>query len=281
MYSELADKSAHWSADETDVAPRRGEKVAQRRRLCATFLLLQCLLVILACQGALFLVRLHLTGTLRALPRYSSEEIQAAGWMRPVVAMDDRTHPNGDLDAPVPESRGLETFNLIGDLRRLFSILDSLSHPKSNTTLGFIVGDETDRTGAALRLLCEERKGRYRRISLISHDFGLELPLSKFRHIKSAQALRRSQLAKVRSILLTSTLRADHDWVLWLDSDVSEVPPTLVEDLLKFGNTGVGAGVGATSAGDQDDEFNDVVSPQISRIRGAEPHGYDLNKCAF
>lgn len=96
----------------------------------------------------------------------------------------------------------------------------------------------------------------------------------------SLAPLHRSILGRVRSILLTSTLRGDHDWVLWLDSDVTEVSPRLFEELLFLGGTGAGP----ASAGDNahgSSEFNDVVTPNICRRRGRDVHGYDLNKCVI
>jgi hypothetical protein len=72
-------------------------------------------------------------------------------------------------------------------------------------------------------------------------------------------------MAKARTLLLTSTLRPDVDWVLWLDSDVAEASPTLIRDLYRFG------GENGTVA--------DVIAPNTARRRqGDKLHGYDLNK---
>jgi hypothetical protein len=47
--------------------------------------------------------------------------------------------------------------NASPDLPHLFKLLDSLDHPKSNTSLGFLVGDEDDDTGNVLHRLVRGR----------------------------------------------------------------------------------------------------------------------------
>ena len=42
------------------------------------------------------------------------------------------------------------------------------------------------------------------------------------------EAYRRSILARSRNYLLTNVLR-DEEWVLWLDADITRLPPTIVE----------------------------------------------------
>jgi len=45
------------------------------------------------------------------------------------------------------------------------------------------------------------------------------------------QKARRSAMSRARNSLLFTTLGPSTSWVLWLDSDVIETPPTLIQDL--------------------------------------------------
>ena len=192
-------------------APKDGGRGRATRRVLYVFVLVEVALLALACLGGVYLVRLHVTGSLRALPSYSPDQIRDAGWMRPLAILEPPTHPSQHSYAP-PATGNIEMFNLSShpataaslhlliltpltnsakNLPRLFAHLDSLQHPRSNTSLGFLVGDEDDSTGADLRDLVEARRRDYRKITLLSHSFGLELPRGESRHLKSVQQSRR------------------------------------------------------------------------------------------
>ena len=85
--------------------------------------------------------------------------------------------------------------NAASDLPRLFSLLDTFTHPFSNTSLGFLVGDEDDDTGNVLRNLVEERmekeERRYKHVSLLHKDFKVEMPSGANRHSYLLQSQRR------------------------------------------------------------------------------------------
>ena len=70
------------------------------------------------------------------------------------------------------------------------------------------------------------------------------------------QLLRRVRLAMVRNWLLTVALR-DHDWVLWLDSDLARLPPDLVQQLAASGK--------------------ELVVPNCVVEGSSPPRTYDLN----
>lgn len=82
----------------------------------------------------------------------------------------------------------------------------------------------------------------------------------------------RAVMAKARTTLLMSTLEADVDWVLWIDSDVEEISDTLFEDMLFYGN-------GGASGEKADEPMADVIAANVFKRR---PHNklqaYDLNK---
>ncbi|SCV69776.1 BQ2448_1170 [Microbotryum intermedium] len=124
------------------------------------------------------------------------------------------------------------------DLDHYFALLDKMAHPRCNTSLGFLVADEQDDTASRLQQMLLDRPG-FREITLIRKDFGIKGPTRGARHRRWWQQQRRAIMAKARTVLLMSALNASVDWVLWLDSDVAEYSPSLFEDLLLYGGTGV------------------------------------------
>lgn len=114
-------------------------------------------------------------------------------------------------------------------------------------------------------------------------------------------------MARARTYLLTATLEPTVDWVLWLDSDVAELSPSLFQDLLIYGNAGVvelppgsplspavaahstssspgslsssrkseAAGLGGSSGSG---EWNDIIVPNaMKRLPNGQLHGFDMN----
>lgn len=86
-------------------------------------------------------------------------------------------------------------------------------------------------------------------------------------------------MAKARTTLLMSTLRAEVDWVLWLDSDGTEISSSLFEDLLFYGNTGVIRSGSEELVDDADETWSDVVAANVfTRKKDGSLQAYDLNK---
>jgi hypothetical protein len=85
--------------------------------------------------------------------------------------------------------------NAAGDLPRFFDLIDNMTHPSANISLGFLVGDEDDDTGEVLRNLVSERMNnkarRFRHVSLLHKDFKVEMPSGASRHAYLLQAQRR------------------------------------------------------------------------------------------
>lgn len=85
-------------------------------------------------------------------------------------------------------------------------------------------------------------------------------------------------MAKARTLLLTATLDATVDWVLWLDSDLEEAPPTLIKDLMFYGNVGtiphqrLLRGIETSPA--------DIVTPNIVVKKHKTVETYDMNSWA-
>lgn len=117
--------------------------------------------------------------------------------------------------------------------------LCKLSYPHELISLGFIIPKGREGNLATQQL--QERiaktqapsnKNRFASITILRQDD--EPPVGQTeseRHAMAAQKARRAAMSKARNSLLFTTLGPTTSWVLWLDSDVVESPPTLIQDL--------------------------------------------------
>ena len=121
--------------------------------------------------------------------------------------------------------------NATKHLDRYFSNLADLDYGADNLSLGFLVSDSDDGTYGALDDRLPDLRQRYARVTLTSHDFGLQLPEGIDRWSPAFQIPRRAVLARSRNRLLFAALR-DEDWVLWMDVDLDSYPPTVLNELL-------------------------------------------------
>lgn len=108
-------------------------------------------------------------------------------------------------------------------------------------------------------------------------------------------------MARARTYLLTATLEPSVDWVLWLDSDISEFSPTLFQDLLLYGGAGVadptispaepearaspyyppGPKMPRRQVAPLDTPLNDIIVPNAMKRRpDGSLHGFDMNNWA-
>lgn len=111
--------------------------------------------------------------------------------------------------------------------------LARLEHPPELLSLGLLESDSDDGTHEAFRglLASEPWASRWRRTTLLNHDFHYRIPAHIGRWHTSVQARRRSILAQSRNLLLQGALQ-DEDWVLWLDVDVVDYPGDIIRTLL-------------------------------------------------
>jgi hypothetical protein len=116
-------------------------------------------------------------------------------------------------------------------LDRYFSGLSRLSYPRRHLSLGVLEGDSSDDTFVQV----ESRLGAedFRRVTLLKKDFGFRMPDHTPRFEAVYQPARRAVLARARNHLLFRALH-DEDWVLWLDVDVVDYPPDIIEQFLAF-----------------------------------------------
>lgn len=116
-----------------------------------------------------------------------------------------------------------------------------LSYPHELITLAFIIPKNRDGNAATAQLQEQitktqksgPEKKRFASIIIERQDF--EPPLASQseaeRHKMENQKARRAAMSRARNSLLFTTLGPSTSWVLWLDSDVVETPPTLIQDL--------------------------------------------------
>jgi peptide chain release factor subunit 1 len=121
-------------------------------------------------------------------------------------------------------------------LERYWINLDQLTYPAEAITLGILESDSTDGTFEGIQTRLNELRGRYKDVGLWQKHFGFRMPDGLPRWSHAWQLQRRRVLAKSRNHLLFRAL-AEHDWVLWLDVDVVEYPPDLLERMIATGRS--------------------------------------------
>jgi hypothetical protein len=112
-----------------------------------------------------------------------------------------------------------------------FRNLRALSFPHAAISIGILESDSDDRTYWAFGRNMEKLESEFRRVGIWKKDFGYRLPRGEHRWAPQIQVVRRTILAKSRNHLLFRALD-DEEWVLWLDVDVVEYPPDIIERLL-------------------------------------------------
>ena len=139
--------------------------------------------------------------------------------------------------APAPEARVLIATPLKDAARfadTYFALLSRLTYPKHLVSLGVLEGDSRDDTARLFAERLDVVGGAYRRHGLWRFDTGFQLPTDAPRWTPHLQLFRRKAIARARNHLLAHALQ-DEDWVMWLDVDVIQTPPDLIEILLATG----------------------------------------------
>jgi hypothetical protein len=114
--------------------------------------------------------------------------------------------------------------------------LRTLTYPHDKISLGILESDSRDSTYSDFKGRLGRFRREFRRVGLWKRDFGYRIPPGIHRGAEPIQIERRMILAKSRNHLLFHALD-DEDWVLWIDVDVVEYPPNLIEQLLATGKT--------------------------------------------
>ncbi|KAF3932089.1 hypothetical protein ABW20_dc0106136 [Dactylellina cionopaga] len=117
----------------------------------------------------------------------------------------------------------------------------NLNYPRNLIELGFITPKTHGGNVATVQLQDALRKvqngskkNRFAKITILRQDFVTPVGQSeKERHLMTAQKNRRAAMAKARNSLVFTTLNPSISWVLWLDGDIIETPPSLFQDMAK------------------------------------------------
>lgn len=115
-----------------------------------------------------------------------------------------------------------------------------LTFPHELISIGFIIPKTKDgeiATAALQKAIKITQSGpeshRFNSITILRQDF--EPPIisqdEHERHKMENQKKRRASMSRARNSLLFTTIGPSTSWVLWLDSDIVETPPSLIEDL--------------------------------------------------
>ncbi|EAU31362.1 protein MNN9 [Aspergillus terreus NIH2624] len=115
-----------------------------------------------------------------------------------------------------------------------------LTYPHELISIGFIIPQTKEGNAAAAALedaIAKTQAGpldaRFASISILRQDFDPPLASQdeKERHKLENQRVRRESMSRARNSLLFTTLGPASSWVLWLDADIVETPPSLIQDL--------------------------------------------------
>ncbi|MCJ1365561.1 Golgi mannosyltransferase complex subunit [Acarospora aff. strigata] len=137
-----------------------------------------------------------------------------------------------------------ETVLILTPLARFFDgyweNLLQLSYPHDLIALGFIIPKTREGNAATAALqtaIAKTQSGperqRFASITIERQDFDppIQSQDEAERHKMETQKARRASMARARNSLLFTTIGPATAWVLWLDSDIVETPPTLIQDL--------------------------------------------------
>jgi len=188
--------------------------ISRKRKSCISFLIIAQIVVVgFACYGILMLVDIMLGRVVR-VTKSTPEQLKQAGWARqPFKMPTDQTILENSFNMgrvvmhEFPPTSDIHLSKSVNDLHllilspfrnaeknlpTLFELLGLLQHPKENTSLGFLIGDEDDRSSTLLHAFATSTKAReYRQVTLLRKDFNMDIPGGNNRHLSFLQNERR------------------------------------------------------------------------------------------
>lgn len=123
-----------------------------------------------------------------------------------------------------------------GSLGKYRELLETLTYPHALISIGLLESDSSDGTYEQACKVTASLDRLFASAKIWKRDFGFTVPAGLHRGDPAIQRERRSVLARSRNHLLSHAL-ADQHWVLWLDVDVIDYPPDVIERLLHFGKS--------------------------------------------
>ncbi|MFN0120822.1 MAG: hypothetical protein ACKV2V_10000 [Blastocatellia bacterium] len=119
-------------------------------------------------------------------------------------------------------------------LDRYFELLCRLSWPRRQLSIAFLESDSADDTYQRLENEMPRLRQAFRAAHLFQRSWGFRIPPDQPRWAPEIQLRRREIIARGRNYLLARALD-DEDRVLWLDVDLVDYPPDVIEKLLATG----------------------------------------------
>ncbi|QOY91047.1 glycosyltransferase [Paludibaculum fermentans] len=116
-------------------------------------------------------------------------------------------------------------------LDRYFECLLRLDYPRERLSLGLLESDSTDGTLLQLQSKLSQLQPHFKSARVWNRNFGFHLPDGVPRWAPSQQLPRRAALARSRNYLASVAL-GDADWALWIDVDLVDYPPDVLNRLL-------------------------------------------------
>lgn len=155
-------------------------------------------------------------------------------------------YPLNNVTTSANPEANLETFLILTPLARFYQgywdNLLRLSYPHHLISLGFITPKTKEGNAATTGLQDAVHRtqtgpdaNRFASVTILRQDF--QAPISQdesIRHKFENQKSRRAAMSRARNSLLFTTMGPSTAWVLWLDSDIIETPPSLIQDLASF-----------------------------------------------
>lgn len=117
------------------------------------------------------------------------------------------------------------------DLPRCLDLLSRLNHPRQNLHIRFGHGNSRDGTARLLAEFVAQHGGEFASVAVVDLPRNApQMPRAKRWH-RRVQRARRAGIAMARNDLLAASLTDSIDWVLWIDADVTDYPPDILNRL--------------------------------------------------
>lgn len=119
-----------------------------------------------------------------------------------------------------------------GKLRSFMRLLQSINYPHHLISIAFGEDSSHDNTLHIADEIARQLRKSFAKVNVFHFNLTGQINGSWTNiHSKGNQFHRRRHLAQARNALLRSSLKKQ-DWVLWIDSDISFLPPDIVQQLL-------------------------------------------------
>ena len=122
--------------------------------------------------------------------------------------------------------------NVAGRLKTFLHLLQSINYPHSLISIAFGEDSSHDNTLHIADDIAVELRKSFARVDVFHFSLGGQINGSwSTIHDRVNQFHRRRHLAQARNALLRAALK-NQDWALWIDSDLSHLPPDIIQQLL-------------------------------------------------